>query len=253
LGPDPDRKRNDLGRSEPEGDDDLHIVVPVRNEADNFPPFYESLLRHVSMPFRLVIVYDSEEDTTLPVARALAEKDPRIIFLRNDAGGILNALRLGLAYPQSGAVIVSMADLSDDHSKIDEMYSLYRSGCDVVAASRYSKGGKQIGGPLFKRLLSQTAGLSLHFLAGLPTRDPTNNFKLYSSRLLRSVTLESTKGFEVALELTVKAHLSGMRVGEVPAIWRDRVAGRSSFRLFAWLPGYLRWYKRAFHARRWTM
>jgi dolichol-phosphate mannosyltransferase len=250
VDPDPDRARDDLKSSPSRADDDLYVVVPVRNEAQNFPRFYESLTRHVTMPFRLVIVYDAEDDTTLPVARALAEQDSRILFVRNEAGGILNALRCGLAYPPSGAVIVSMADLSDDHAKIDEMVSLYRSGCDVVAASRYSKGGRQIGGPLLKRVLSQVAGLSLHFLAGLPTRDPTNNFKLYSSRLLHSVTLESTKGFEVALELTVKAHLAGMRIGEVPATWRDRVAGRSSFRLFAWLPGYLRWYAQAFRHRR---
>ena len=53
------------------------------------------------------------------------------------------------------------------------------------------RGGGQVGGPLLKRLMSRTAGLTLHWFAGVPTHDPTNNFKLYSRRFLDSVTIES--------------------------------------------------------------
>ena len=56
------------------------------------------------------------------------------------------------------------------------------------------------------------------------------------------MTIESTGGFELGIELTVKAHLLGLRVDEVPTTWRDRTAGTSRFRLWAWLPQYLRWY-----------
>jgi dolichol-phosphate mannosyltransferase len=75
-----------------------------------------------------------------------------------------------------------------------------------------------------------------------PTPDPTNNFKLYSRRFLETVKIESTAGFELALELTVKATLAGRRVAEVPTTWRDRAAGESNFRLREWLPHYVRWY-----------
>ena len=98
------------------------------------------------------------------------------------------------------------------------------------------KGGHQIGGPPLKRLMSRTAGLTLHWFAGVPTHDPTNNFKLYSRRFLDSVTIQSTAGFELALELTVKATLAGRRVAEVPTTWRDRTAGQSNFKLRQWLP-----------------
>ena len=50
------------------------------------------------------------------------------------------------------------------------------------------RGGRQIGGPPLKRLMSRTAGLTLHWFAGVPTHDPTNNFKLYCRRFLDSVT-----------------------------------------------------------------
>jgi hypothetical protein len=105
-------------------------------------------------------------------------------------------------------------------------------------------GGRQEGGPLLKRLLSRAAGLSLRYLAGLPVRDATNNFRAYSRRAA-SLPIEGKASFAVALELTLKAHWRGWRVAEVPTTWRDRTAGESRFRLWAWLPHYLRWYLEA--------
>ena len=129
-----------------------------------------------------------------------------------------------------------MADGSDEPHVVDPMVALARDGADVVSASRYMSGGHQVGGPPLKRLMSRTAGLTLHWFAGVPTHDPTNNFKLYSRRFLDTVTIESTAGFELALELTVKATLAGRRVAEVPTTWRDRTAGQSNFKLRKWLP-----------------
>jgi hypothetical protein len=143
-------------------------------------------------------------------------------------------------------VLISMADGSDEPGVVDPMVALARDGADVVAASRYMGGGRQVGGPRLKRLMSRTAGLTLHWFAGVPTHDPTNNFKIYSRRFLDSVTIESTAGFELALELTVKATIAGRRVAEVPTTWRDRTAGQSNFKLRKWLPHYLHWYRVAF-------
>jgi hypothetical protein len=142
-----------------------------------------------------------------------------------------------------------MSDGSDEPHIVDGMVAKARAGADVVAASRYMRGGHQIGGPRLKRLLSRTAGLTLHWFAGVPTHDPTNNFKLYSRRFLDAVRIESSAGFELALELTVKATLEGRRVDEVPTTWRDRTAGQSNFKLRKWLPQYLHWYRRAFVGR----
>ena len=142
-----------------------------------------------------------------------------------------------------------MADGSDEPQVVDPMVALARAGADVVAASRYMRGGRQIGGPPLKRLLSRVAGLTLHWFAGVPTHDPTNNFKLYSRRFLDAVTIESTAGFELALELTVKATLQGRQIAEVPTTWRDRTSGQSNFKLRKWLPHYLHWYWIAFRMR----
>ncbi len=142
-----------------------------------------------------------------------------------------------------------MADGSDEPHVVEPMVALARDGADVVSASRYMRGGHQIGGPPLKRLMSRVAGLTLHWFAGVPTHDPTNNFKLYTRRFLDAMTIESTAGFELALELTVKATIAGRRVAEVPTTWRDRTAGQSNFKLRKWLPHYLHWYRVAFVAR----
>ena len=158
-------------------------------------------------------------------------------------------MKAGIAGTTAPYVLISMADGSDEPSIVDSMVALARDGADVVAASRYMPGGGQIGGPPLKRLMSRVAGVTLHWFAGVPTHDPTNNFKLYSRRFLESVTIESTAGFELALELTVKATVARCRIAEVPTTWRDRTAGQSNFKLRKWLPHYLHWYMRAFRAR----
>jgi hypothetical protein len=138
-----------------------------------------------------------------------------------------------------------MADCSDDARDVAPMAKLIRGGADVVAGSRYVRGGRQEGGPLLKRTLSRLAGMSLHYMAGLPIHDATNNFRAYSRRVVEQIPIESAAGFSVAMELTLKAHWKGWRVAEVPTTWRDRTAGASRFRLWAWLPHYLRWYRMA--------
>lgn len=229
---------------------ELSIVVPVYNEGEAVEPVLRALSNGVITPHELVVVYDFDADTTVPVIERLIGEIPGLRGLRNDLGrGVLNAMNAGIAGTTAPYILISMADGSDEPYIVDSMMALARDGADVVAASRYMRGGRQIGGPRIKRLLSQTAGLTLHWLAGVPTHDPTNNFKLYSRRFLESVTIESTAGFELALELTVKAAIAGRRIAEVPTIWRDRTAGRSNFKLRSWLPHYLHWYLRAFRAR----
>jgi glycosyltransferase involved in cell wall biosynthesis len=224
--------------------------MPVFKEGDAVEPVLRSLTAAMSAPHEILVVYDFDEDPTVPVLERLSAELPAVRGLRNDIGrGVLNAMKAGIAASSGAYVLISMADGSDEPHVVDPMVGLAREGADVVAASRYMRGGRQMGGPPLKRFMSRTAGLTLHWFAGVSTHDPTNNFKLYSRRFLDSVTIESTAGFELALELTVKATLSGRRVAEVPTTWRDRTAGQSNFKLRKWLPHYLHWYWVAFRGR----
>lgn len=229
------------------------LVVPVYNEGENIAAFCKALA--VAPPdFELLICYDFEGDDTLAALARLSPSDrPGSVrpVLNTLGPGVRYAIEAGMRAAAAPVVVVSMADVSDDFSRVEEMVSRVEAGADVVSASRYMPGGRQVGGPWFKSLLSRAAGVTLHRLCGLPTRDPTNSFKAYSRDFLRRTPIESPAGFALAMELTVKAHFGGGRVEEVPATWTDRTRGVSRFRLFSWLPHYLRWYIWAFR-RRWS-
>ena len=232
------------------GHPELSIVMPVFNEGEAVEPVLRSLSDFVQTPREILVVWDFDADTTKPVVERLAPEIPGLRGLRNDLGrGVLNAMKAGIAEARGDFVLISMADGSDEPHLIDQMVALGRRGADVVAGSRYVAGGGQVGGPPLKRLMSRTAGLTLHWFGGVPTHDATNNFKLYSRRFLDSVTIQSQGGFELAIELTVKATLAGRTVAELPTTWRDRTAGQSNFKLRAWLPRYLRWYLVAMRGR----
>jgi glycosyltransferase involved in cell wall biosynthesis len=231
---------------------ELSIILPVYNEGERVEPVLRALHAGVATPKELVVVWDFDGDTTRPVVERLVASGelPGLRGHRNDLGrGVLNAMKAGIATSRGTLVLISMADGSDEPEVVDPMVGLAREGAAVVAASRYMSGGRQLGGPLLKRILSRIAGLTLHWFGGVATHDPTNNFKLYRRDFLDSITIESKAGFELALELTVKATLAGRRVAEVPTTWRDRTAGESNFKLRKWLPQYLRWYLAALRGR----
>jgi dolichol-phosphate mannosyltransferase len=224
--------------------DEVDIIVPVYNEGANIAGTLAEIYTRVTRPKRVLIVYDFDEDDTVPVVRELAPSHPGLELVRNTLGqGVINAIRAGVEAARSDVVIISMADLSDDLRVVDDMVRLIRDeGYDIVCASRYMRGGQQIGGPVLKRTISRVAGVSLYWLGALPTHDATNAFRAYRLSVLREIPIESSGGFEYSLEITAKAHVAGHRVTEVPSTWRDRTAGQSRFRLMKWLPHYLKWY-----------
>jgi glycosyltransferase involved in cell wall biosynthesis len=217
--------------------------MPVYNEGENILPTLDSLYREVKTPKVVHLVYDFEGDSTLPVIKKNLGRYPGLILTKNKYGrGVLNAIKSGIEASEGDAVLVTMADGSDEYAIVDRMYELIRKGNAVVCASRYMKGGRQIGGPPLKRTLSRIAGLSAYFLTRIPTHDLSNNFRLYDKRFLDCLTIESQGGFEIATELTVKAYKMGKKIAELPTTWRDRTAGKSNFKLWKWLPRYLHWY-----------
>jgi len=229
---------------------ELTIVVPVYNEGEAVEPVLRALEAAVTTSHETLVVFDFPADTTVPVVERLTPELPFVRGLLNERGrGVLQAMRAGFDAAAGELILTSMADGSDEPHVIDEMVVQARAGADVVAGSRYMSGGHQLGGPPVKRLLSRLAGLTLHWFGGVPIHDATSNFRLYRASFLRSVTIQSTAGFELALELTVKATLGGYRLAEVPTTWRDRTSGTSNFKLRAWLPHYLHWYALAFRAR----
>ena len=186
----------------------LTIIIPVYNEGENIKTAVENIEREVKYPYVINVIYDFDEDSTIEPAKKL-----KVNLVKNKYGrGVLNAIKTGLEDVQTEFAIVTMADLSDPPQVMNDMInSAVKNNADIVCASRYMSGGGQLGGPLIKKLMSKFAGLSLHYLAGLPVHDVTNSFKLYRKSFLNEVKIESTGGFELGLELVVKAFKSGDR------------------------------------------
>ena len=225
----------------------LSAVIPVYNEGEAVSATLEAVFAALPQDAEVLVVYDMPEDTTAPVLERYATMEPRLRPLHNTAGpGPANAIRFGLDQARADVAVVTMADSSDDPTQIEELAQLVDGGAVIGAASRYMKGGRQIGGPLVKRTLSRLAGHSLYLLARVGTHDATNSFKAYSTDFVRQVGVESDQGFEIGIELVAKARRARLPVAEIPTTWRDRSEGESRFRVAAWIPHYLRWYAYAF-------
>lgn len=221
----------------------LDIIVPVYNEGQNITGVLDSLNESVDTPFRMLVCYDHDEDNTLGVVKDYSEKVKfPILLVKNQGRGAGEAVITGFRKSEAAAVIVLPAD--DDYNAriIDLMYEKFGEGSDIVSASRFLRGGCMKGCPLLKSVLVRTASFTLYWLAGIPSHDATNGFRLFSRRVLDQIDIESREGFTYSLELLVKAHRRGYRIEEVPAFWFERKEGKSRFRLGGWLPHYIRWY-----------
>jgi hypothetical protein len=102
------------------------------------------------------------------------------------------------------------------------------------------------GCPALKAILVRVSAFALYHFARTPTGDPSNGLRIFSRRVLDTIQIESTVGFAYSIELLVKAHRLGWRVGEVPALWFERRAGKSRFQVLKWVPQYLKWFAYAF-------
>src|ERR1035441_1632917 len=72
----------------------LHIITPVYNEAENFPALYKAVKDNIKTPHELVVVYDFDGDNTIPIVKKYANKDKKLVLLKNKKGrGALNALK----------------------------------------------------------------------------------------------------------------------------------------------------------------
>ena len=221
----------------------VSVVIPARNEAAGIGRVIARIFASVRSSCEVIVVVDSADDPTWQEVRARAAREPRLRCLVGGYGpGPANAIRFGIDQARAEIAVVTMADESDDPRQIDALAALVSGGACIAAASRYAKGGAQIGGPLTKSVLSRLAGRSLALLARAGTCDATNSYKAYSAAFVREVGIDSCEGFAIGIELVAKARRLRRPVAEIPTVWLDRDEGESGFRVLAWLPSYLRWY-----------
>ncbi|MDD5431410.1 MAG: glycosyltransferase [Candidatus Omnitrophica bacterium] len=220
----------------------LSIIVPAHNEQENIQPVLERIESSLDIPFEVVVVNDHSEDDTGKIVQSLTNKYKNIRLVENKLpAGFANAIRTGFINASGEFVIPIMADLCDDLETVKEMYGKMPAGFDVVCGSRYIKGGARLGGSKLKGFFSSFVGWSLFYLLGIPTHDVANAFKMYRKKVIESINIESV-GFEISMELPLKAHFLGFKITEVPTVWKEREKGKSSFKMFKLFPNYLKFY-----------
>lgn len=225
----------------------VSVVIPAYREEEGIQRVLDRLLDAITIDVEVLVVVDDEADPTVAAVAEHVGHDFRVRTLVNTYGrGPANAIRFGIDAALKPVVVVTMADGSDDPRLIDPLVRLVERGVVVAAASRYSPGGQQVGGPMLKGMISRAAGRSLGTFARVGTDDATNSFKAYDTDFVREVGVHSRSGFEIGLELTAKARRLRRPVAELPTIWLDRTIGESSFDMKAWIPKYLRWYRFAY-------
>jgi glycosyltransferase involved in cell wall biosynthesis len=220
----------------------LSIIIPAHNEEPNIEKVIRAVEKEVQVEHETVVVNDHSTDRTAEIVKRLSAEFRNLRQIENrEEAGFANALRTGFKNAAGDMLVPVMADLCDEPHLINKMYALAGDGFDIVCGSRYMPGGRKIGGPALKSFFSRLVGVSLHALIGIPTHDISNSFKLYRKKRITGLGI-GAKGFEVSVEIPLKAFFSGAKITEIPTTWQDRKEGESKFDCFKQGPRYLRLY-----------
>jgi dolichol-phosphate mannosyltransferase len=227
----------------------LSIIIPAFNEAENIADVIMQIKNSVQFDFELIVVNDHSQDSTSSIVEDLSKQFKNLRLVENNRPrGFANAINTGFEHAQGDVILPIMGDLCDDLTTIGKMLCKINQGYDIVCGSRYMRGGRRIGGSKMKAFLSSFAGKSLHILLGIPTCDIANAFKMYKKEVIRNIEIKS-EGFEISMEIPIKAYFLGYKITEVPTVWRERQKGESSFNILKLCPAYFKLYLKAIFRR----
>ncbi len=219
---------------------DLDIIVPVFREEGNISKTLHEISKISEINYRILVIYDFDEDPTLNVINHRFNKS-EVICLKNKYEGFNGAIKTGFENIQSKATLLYPADDHKNFNLISKMFNKFNEGYDIVCASRFIDGGSYEGAPLIKRLIVKFVSFTLTNFTSLPTKDATNGFRLFSKSIVEKFPIESKKGFTFSIELLAKAHRNNYKITELPEKWPVRTSGKSKFSYYT-IPFYFKWY-----------
>ena len=219
----------------------LDIIIPVYNEGENIINLIKNLEKEIVCNFQILICYDSETDTTLSFLKKHESIKSNILLIKNPQQGPNSAIQAGIKSSEAEIILVYMADDFENVKLINKMINLIESGNDLVMPSRFVKDGKMLGAKKIKKMVTIFGSYLIYYIAGIPFKDCTNAFKMFSKNLKKKIKFKSTKGFTFALELTIKSHLLKSKIYEIPSIWIEAPNRKSNFKIIKWLPYYIYW------------
>lgn len=201
----------------------ISLVVPVFNEEDTIPIFYQTVRQELSRyDVEIVFINDGSKDGTEEIINALSVSDPLVrplSFTRNF--GKESALFAGLEYAVGDAVIPIDVDLQDPISVIPELITRWEAGADVVLAQRTDRSSDG----LMKRKTAEWF-YHLHNKISAPKiEENVGDFRLMSREVVENIKQMPERN------LFMKGILSwvGGRVEVVEYTRAERVAGETKF------------------------
>jgi dolichol-phosphate mannosyltransferase len=217
------------------------LVLPTYNEADNI----ERVVRAADDVMRgaagqghhVLVVDDNSPDGTGDIANRLAEELPAVSVLhRPGKGGIAAAYLAGfeMALDAGAGLIMQMdSDLSHAPADLAHLLAAAAAGADLVLGSRYVDGGGVSNWGLVRRIVSRSGCWYARRVLGVGVRDLTVGFKCFRRHALESIDLHAIRsgGYAFQVELTYRAIQHGLRVVEVPIVFRERELGQSKMSL----------------------
>jgi dolichol-phosphate mannosyltransferase len=213
----------------------LSVVIPARNEENRIAATVEHLhveLRLQKIPHEIVVVDDGSTDSTWSILQEIQARIPECKPVQNlDGLGFGRAITLGFSHVRGDAVIVMMADESDDCRDVVRYWQVLNEGWDAVFGSRFIHGGGVIDYPHHKFLLNRMANLFLRLLFGVALNDFTNAFKAYRLTVIKGCHPILSPHFNLTVELPLKTIVRGYSWTVIPITWRNRRFGESKLKI----------------------
>ncbi len=221
---------------------DFSVILPAHNEEGNLEKVVDVVRNSCGgRNFEIVIVNDASTDSTGKIAGEIAQKFENVkVVHRNPPNGFGLAVRSGFEVASGKILIPFMCDMQDDATVITKMADKANEGYDIVVASRYTAGGKNIDYPFVKNIANRLHNKFAAFLFGMETGDLSYAFKAYNKNLIKDLEIKS-EWFEITSEIVLKALiLKNAKIGEVPTTMVARNKGITKFKLFKLGKNYLR-------------
>jgi len=223
----------------------VSILMPVRNEGINLRIMLKILRASLEVDHEVLVICDDPADESIPIVLEMQREYTNLRLIQNRLGsGVTNAIRAGFEAATGEYVLIFAADEVGPVLAIEDMLALMREGVDFVSCTRYAHGGRRLGGSPVGRVLSRVANRLFRTIGGCALTDATTGIKMMRREVFEQLNLNARPiGWAVAFEMSIKAQLAGLRLGEVPIISIDRLyGGESTFRLNSWTVEYLRWF-----------
>jgi dolichyl-phosphate beta-glucosyltransferase len=221
----------------------LSVVIPAYNEEQRLPGTIEQIERYLDgrgVTYELILVDDGSADGTRQVMDEAAARNPRVrVEALPSNRGKGRALAAGVAVARGDEVLVTDADLSTPIEELEKLEAALKAGAGVSIASRSVKGSRiEVPQPIYRVLMGKAFNLIVQ-IALLPgIWDTQCGFKLFRADVAHPVFAAlTTDGFGYDPEVLYLAKRRGVRIAEVPVVWRNSaptkvMAIRSSLDMF---------------------